>query len=59
MCGSELRSPRALIEHLRVETNPHYRTNIIVGLGKLTSFLADAGIIEDHDNRWPDLGLTN
>ena len=40
-------------------TNPHYRTNIIAGLGKLTSFLADTGIIDDQDHRWPDLGLTN
>jgi hypothetical protein len=39
-------------------TNPRYRANIIEGLGKLTSFLADVGIIDQQDNRWSDLGLT-
>jgi hypothetical protein len=40
-------------------TNPHHRANIIAGLAKLTAFLADTGIIDEHDTRWPDLGLTN
>ncbi|MGA9279469.1 AurF N-oxygenase family protein [Ilumatobacter sp.] len=37
--------------------NPRYRANIVSGLGKLTTFLADVGIIEETDDRWSDLGL--
>lgn len=38
-------------------TNPLHRANIISGLSKLTTFLADTGIIEASDPRWQDLGL--
>ncbi len=38
-------------------TNPHHRTNIVAGLGKLTTFLADIGVIVEDDSRWTELGL--
>ena len=34
--------------------NPHYRSNIVAGLAKLTSFLAEIGIIDPLDDRWAD-----
>ena len=37
-------------------SNPHYRSNVVAGLAKLTSFLADIGVIADRD-RWLELGL--
>ena len=36
--------------------NPHYRATVTAGLSKLTSFLADLGLIDDED-RWAELGL--
>ena len=38
--------------------NPHYRATVTAGLSKLTSFLADLGLIDDED-RWAELGLVN
>ncbi len=37
--------------------NPHYRANIVTGLAKLTTFLADIGVIAKSDERWSELGL--
>ncbi len=36
--------------------NPHYRTNVVNGLAKLTTFLTELGVI-DHAGPWIDLGL--
>jgi len=38
------------------KASPAYRANVIAGLEKLTSFLADTGIIVDRA-RWVELGL--
>lgn len=41
-----------------VQANPHYQHNVINGLGKLTRFLSETGIIDaDHANQWASLGL--
>jgi hypothetical protein len=36
--------------------NPHYRSNVIDGLAKLTSFLIELGVI-DEAGPWIELGL--
>ena len=53
----------SVFAHLGIEngvaiarSNPHYRSNVVAGLAKLTSFLADLGVIADRD-RWLELGL--
>jgi P-aminobenzoate N-oxygenase AurF len=40
-------------------TNPHRCATVVAGLAKLTSFLADLGIISPSDTRWADLGLVD
>ncbi len=37
--------------------NPAYRSNIVAGLTKLTTFLTELTIVEAHDARWTELGL--
>ena len=53
----------AVFDHLAMvggyelaKSNPNYRANVIAGLAKLTSFLAELGIIDTRD-RWVELGL--
>jgi P-aminobenzoate N-oxygenase AurF len=53
----------AVYEHLGIEdgldiarSNPHYRSNVIAGLSKLTSFLDSIGAIPDR-RPWTELGL--
>jgi hypothetical protein len=39
--------------------NPHHRATIVAGLAKLTSFLAEIGVIDDtRQDTWATLGLT-
>ena len=53
-----------VFDHLAIDggadaaaANPRYRANIVAGLGKLTTFLTDIGVIAIDDNRWTELGL--
>ncbi len=42
------------------EANPHYRDNVVAGLSKLTSFLAEVGVINDeHRPAWLEMGLVD
>ncbi|MFT6293664.1 MAG: hypothetical protein ACJAR2_004295 [Ilumatobacter sp.] len=38
------------------KANPAYQANVVAGLGKLTSFLTEVGMIDAPDT-WVDLGL--
>lgn len=40
-----------------VADSPHYRANVIAGLGKLTTFLTEIGVIVGDDTLWAELGL--
>jgi len=53
----------AVFEHLGItegadiaRANPCYQANVVAGLAKLTSFLAELGVIDDR-SRWLELGL--
>ncbi len=53
----------AVFEHLGIDNgaviakaNPAYRSNVVAGLSKLTSFLTEIGIVTDR-GRWLELGL--
>lgn len=44
--------------HALASTNPHHRARIVEGLGKLTRFLTELGVIDDeHRPAWQELGL--
>ncbi len=59
----ELSLDPQVFEHLgitdgfeRAKANPAYQANVVAGLGKLTSFLTQIGIIDDPES-WIELGL--
>jgi hypothetical protein len=37
--------------------NPYYRATVVTGLAKLTSFLAELGMLDGRRERWEQLGL--
>jgi hypothetical protein len=59
----ELNLDPQVFEHLGItngyelaKANPAYQANVIAGLGKLTTFLTEVGIIDDPES-WLELGL--